>query len=455
MSELRDQIEQILKTQGHYVYGYLRNKDSLTAPKGSLYYVGIANNSQRPFKRHIRGNEETTEHDVPVPEDERLIAILGSFSTREETIQEEIRLISQFGRKDIDQDGILLNRTNGGEGVVGLVHSDEMLERMRGDEWTQRLLDARERKTAATAEGFGIPLEQWNQLDKQAKGRVYFRFRNGVTDVNELIAPATDYAEQASNEYGIPKDVYESLSRDELWLVRGRFKNGYRGSDLLLGIEDGVRISVALSAKLMGVDPKRLDAFDKSTRSTIRRRFNRGVRGEELFYHLDEGGLARSKRTAERLGLSFEQWEELDRKQRNAVRGRYSKGYRGPLDLLEGIKEGLSITVVKSSRKIGVPTRIYAQLDPRERETMRKRHAKGVRGPDLLSHLHGSGTKALEAANKYGLEVDVYAALSKNQKFNLAQRYRRGKRGNELLEGLDITAQSLAPGPGASPSPQA
>jgi hypothetical protein len=442
MSKIRDQIEEILKTQGHYVYGYLRNKDSLTAPRGSLYYVGIANNAQRPFKRHIRGNEETTEHDVPVPEDEKSITILGSFSTREETIQEEIRLISQFGRKDIDQAGILLNRTNGGEGVVGLVHSDEMLERMRGDEWTQRLLDAHERRTAATAEGFGIPLEQWNQLNRQTKGRVYFRFQNGIKDVNELIAPATDYAEQASNDYGIPKDVYESLSKEELWLVRSRFQIGYRGSDLLLGIEDGIRISVALSAKLMEVDPKRLDAFDNSIRSTIKRRFNRGVRGEELFKHLGEGDLARSRRTAERLGLSFEQWEELDRKQRNAVRGRYSQGYRGSLDLLEGIKEGLTIAVVKSSRKIGVPTRIYAQLDLKERETVRKRHARGVRGPDLLSHLHGSGTKALEAASKYGLKVDVYAALSKNQKFNLAQRYRRGKRGNELLEGFEIPSQS-------------
>lgn len=442
MSELRDQIEQILKTQGHYVYGYLRNKDSLTAPKGSLYYVGIANNAQRPFKRHIRGSEETTEHDVPVPTDETYITILASFSTREEVVQEEIRLVEQYGRKDIDSEGILLNRTKGGEGVLGLVHSDEMLERMRGDEWTKRLHEAHEKTTAATAEGYGIPLEIWNSLDDQTKGRVYFRFQNGVRKLEELIKPAIDYAEKASADYGIPKEIYESLSQEDLWLVRSRYQQGHKGSDLLLGIEDGIRISVSLSAKRMGIDAKRLNQYDKNLRWVIARRYKRGKRGEELFKNLGEGAVSRSKEKAERLGLTFEQWEELDRKQRNAVNNRYIQGYRGSLDLLEGIKEGLTIAVVKSSRKIGVPTRIYAQLDKQERETVRKRHARGVRGPDLLSHLHGSGTKALEAASKYGLEVDVYAALSKNQKFNLAQRYRRGKRGNELLEGLEIPSQS-------------
>ena len=297
---------------------------------------------------------------------------------------------------------------------------------------------AHEKTTAATAQGYGIPLETWNNLDLHTKRRLYFRFQNGVRELEELTEPATDYAEKASSDYGIPKEIYESLSQEELWTVRSRYQQGYKGSDLLLGIEEGIRLSVSLSAKRMGIDAKRLDQYDKSLRITIARRYKQGKRGEDLFKNLGEGSLARSKDTAEKLGISFEQWDELTREQRNVVRGRFKMGYRNCQDLLEGVKEGLSIALVKSSRDVGIPTRIYAQLSEKERETIRKRHKRGTRGPDLLIHLHGSGQKAIEAAKKYEIDVKVYASLSKPQKLNLAQRYRRGKRGAELLVGLDI-----------------
>ena len=169
MKTLREQIKEIVSKKRHYVYGYLRENKSLTASAGSLYYIGISNNSSRPFKRHVRGQGKKPEHDVPIPKNESCIIILKSFSTREKAIEEEIKLVAKFGRKDIDKNGILLNRTKGGEGVLGLVHSDEIRERMKGEEWRKHIKVFQKQRAKELAKKYEIDLETWNSLDSKAK----------------------------------------------------------------------------------------------------------------------------------------------------------------------------------------------------------------------------------------------------------------------------------------------
>ena len=90
---------------GYYVYAYIRSKDSNIAKAGTPYYIGKGI-SKRLYQKH------TT---VSVPKDKRNIIVLESNLTNIGACTIERRLIRWFGKK-IDNTGILLNQTDGGEG---------------------------------------------------------------------------------------------------------------------------------------------------------------------------------------------------------------------------------------------------------------------------------------------------------------------------------------------------
>ena len=92
----------------YYVYAYLRNKNSSTARAGTPYYIGKGKGA-RAYANHLS---------VPVPLDKQYIQIIQENLTEHEAHQLESSLIKKYGRKDLSS-GILLNRTNGGEGTSG------------------------------------------------------------------------------------------------------------------------------------------------------------------------------------------------------------------------------------------------------------------------------------------------------------------------------------------------
>jgi len=101
------------KQKNFYVYAYIREHDSETAIAGTPYYIGKGINDR------INANHGK----IPVPKNDKFKVILESNLTEIGSFAIERRYIRWYGRKDLGN-GILLNRTDGGEGGSGKIVTD-------------------------------------------------------------------------------------------------------------------------------------------------------------------------------------------------------------------------------------------------------------------------------------------------------------------------------------------
>ena len=105
-----------------YIYAYLRDKDSQSGMKGTPYYIGKG-----------CGNRAWAPHNkVPVPKDLFNIIIISYDLSELWSLSLERRMISWYGRKN-NNTGILLNMTDGGDGVSGYKWSEEQRKAKSGE----------------------------------------------------------------------------------------------------------------------------------------------------------------------------------------------------------------------------------------------------------------------------------------------------------------------------------
>jgi hypothetical protein len=109
-------INTYTKQNSFYIYAYIRSKDSKTAKAGTPYYIGKGS-----------GNRAWVEHHFKIPQKEYIV-ILESNLTEIGAFALERRLIHWHGRKDLGT-GILINHTDGGEGISGYKHTEQNKEK--------------------------------------------------------------------------------------------------------------------------------------------------------------------------------------------------------------------------------------------------------------------------------------------------------------------------------------
>lgn len=130
-----------------YTYAYLR-KD------GRPYYIGKG----KGYRAYNKGKGQ-----IKPPKEKSRIIFLKQNLTEQEAFKHEIYMISIFGRKDLGT-GILRNRTDGGQGLSGVVRTEEtrikMSEAKRGNKngmFGQKLSEERREKMKRRMSGSKNP----------------------------------------------------------------------------------------------------------------------------------------------------------------------------------------------------------------------------------------------------------------------------------------------------------
>lgn len=95
-------------------------------PNGETFYIGISTNKKRPYSKDSRSNYWKN----IVSKYGYEVQILKSNLTWKDACELEIILISYYGRRDLNT-GDLVNLTDGGEGTLGYICTDEYRENMR------------------------------------------------------------------------------------------------------------------------------------------------------------------------------------------------------------------------------------------------------------------------------------------------------------------------------------
>jgi hypothetical protein len=183
---------------GHYVYAYLRKVDSKTAKAGTPYYIGKGS-KDRAWQRR-------TWERVKSPSDNWRVVILESELTSVGAFALERRYIKWYGRKDLNT-GILINKTDGGEGVDGYKHGPEQIEKIK--ESNRRFIESGK---VSSWKGRKHSAETIALFSKMRKGKKYTEKQKvNISATSKKLWSEIDFREKVV--YSIKKSIEKKLGR--------------------------------------------------------------------------------------------------------------------------------------------------------------------------------------------------------------------------------------------------
>lgn len=353
LTSQRELVEKLIKEGKHIVYCYLRSKTSKTSPSGTPYYIGIASIAERPYMRHEWKDSTGRKRSIPVPKDEALIRIMDVLETRQDAQQREQFFISWYGRRLIDESGILLNRSSGGEsGSYG-----NQVPRRRVATWSY---------VKETAARLGISPELYVHIPKPVKA-----------------AYAQYCMRYPNNEIGImqfQETIYAPNSESRLrtgWRVVGALQEEWE----MLSTSQK---EVAFERHERGM-PWDFDCRRNPNANDVKNRLEKSLRAKHT-----KGALS--------LGMPVDIYASLTPSQRYEIKKWLANNPgltwdQKPKGKDARPKGSLHSGLLAASKKYGVDVNLYASLSDRERRNLHRRYNRGRRGEDLIRPILESRSK--------------------------------------------------------------
>jgi len=347
---------QVLRTQKHLVekhiaegkhilYCYLRAKSSKTSGLGTPYYIGIASLAERPYMRHEWRDSTGRRRSVPVPKEEALIRIVDVLETREDAQQREQFFIAWYGRRLIDEGGILLNRSSGGEsGSYG-----NRVPRRRVATWSY---------VKESAARLGISPDVYVHIPKLVKA-AYSQY-------------CSRYPDRGIGIIEFQNSIYKPDSESRLrtgWKLVGATKEEW---DMLSTSQK----EVAFERHERGV-PWNLDCRRNPNTAVVKDRLEKSLR-------------AKHTRGAADLGMPVELYASLTPNQRYEIKKWLAANPGATWDQKpkgnEARPKGRNHSgMINAAKKYGIDIRLYASLSESERRNLHRKYNRGRRGEELIS----------------------------------------------------------------------
>ena len=140
----------------YYTYAYLREDKT-------PYYIGKGKGN-RAYRRR--------KTDIKPPKDKSRIIFLKQNLTEKEAFKHEIYMIAVLGRKDLGT-GLLYNRTDGGEGISGLIHSEKTKRKMSEARKGTPLSEEHKIKLSKVKKNVYIPWNKGKKTSSQNASKKY------------------------------------------------------------------------------------------------------------------------------------------------------------------------------------------------------------------------------------------------------------------------------------------
>jgi hypothetical protein len=179
----------------HYVYTHTNPKNN------DVFYVGLGTGNRAHNKwagRNKFWDNYVNKHGFNVE-------IIADNLTRKQAEKIEMKLIAELGRRQIDEGGILVNRSSGGEGSTGYTHTEEFKRKL-----------SEQRKGKCTRKVRKLSPEAKAKISNKLKGRK--GSRNRIT---------LQYDKQGNfiREWGSAKEAELVTGARSIWEVASGYQN--------------------------------------------------------------------------------------------------------------------------------------------------------------------------------------------------------------------------------------